>query len=118
MNVFDAAPTASQVAAASAVNITAGPAVGALLQSSIGNSVVIAGTAAFGTAIAGPLGYVTPAAQTRHVITDLTPSMGYTISVSVIGGNHTVSVTAGGSSMTTAAGVLTFQVSAGGQVTP
>jgi hypothetical protein len=116
MNVFDAAPTSSQVAAASAVNITAGPAVGALLQSSTGNSVVIAGTAAFGTAISGPLGYVVPAAQTRHVVTDLTPSTGYTITVSVGGGNHTVSITPGGSSMTTANGALTFQVSAGGQV--
>jgi hypothetical protein len=68
--------------------------------------------------VAGPLGYVVPAAQTRHVITDLTPSTGYTISVSVIGGNHTVSITPGASSMSTAAAVLTFQVSAGGQVTP
>ncbi len=59
-----------------------------------------------------------PAAATRHVITDLTPSAGYTISVTVVGANHSVSIVQGGSSTTSANGVLTFQVSAGGQVTP
>ena len=118
MTVFDLAPSSGQVAAASPVNITAGPAVGALLQSAAGNSVVISGTAAVGTAIAGPLGYVAPAAQTRHVITDLAPATGYTISVVAAGGNHSVSIAQGGSSTTSANGVLTFQVNASGQVAP
>jgi hypothetical protein len=118
MTVFDLAATSGQVAAGSAVNVTAGPAVGALLQSAAGNSVVIAGTAAVGTAIAGALSYVVPAAQTRHVVTDLAPSAGYTIAVSTIGGNHSVTITQGGSSMSSANGVITFQVSASGQVTP
>jgi hypothetical protein len=118
MTVFDLAPTASQVAAASAVNVTAGAAVGALLQSPSGNSVVVSGTAAAGTAIAGPLGYVVPAAQTRHVVTDLAPSTGYTISVGVSGGNHTVSIVQGGSTIASVNGVITFQVSASGLVTP
>jgi len=118
MTVFDLALTSSQIAAASAVNVTAGPAVGALLQSPAGNSVVIAGTAAVGTAIAGPLNYVVPASQTRHVVTDLAPSTGYTIVVTVAGGNHSVSIVLGGSSTSSANGVLTFQVSASGQVTP
>ena len=118
MTVFDLAPSSSQVAAATAVNITSGPGVGALLQSPNGNSVVIAGTAPVGTAIAGSLSYTVPAVQTRHVITDLTPSAGYTISVVVMGGNHSVSIVQGGSSIATASGALTFQVSTGGQVTP
>jgi hypothetical protein len=59
-----------------------------------------------------------PAALTRHVVTDLAPSTGYTISVSVSAGNHSVSLVQGGSSIATANGVLTFQVSATGQVTP
>ena len=118
MTVFDLAPSSGQVAAASSVNITAGPAVGALLQSPTGNSVVISGIAAVGTAIAGPLGYVVPAVQTRHVITDLAPSTGYAISVSVAGGSHSVSIVPGGSSTASANGVLTFQVSASGQVAP
>ncbi|HLX42492.1 MAG TPA: hypothetical protein VKR43_03620 [Bryobacteraceae bacterium] len=118
MTVFDLAPSSAQVASATGVNVTTGPAVGALLQSSTGNSVVISGTAPAGTAIAGPLNYVVPAAQTRHVITDLAASTGYTISVVVAGGNHTVSVVPGGSSASSANGVLAFQVNASGQVTP
>jgi hypothetical protein len=118
MTVFDLAPSASQVASATALNVTNGPAVGALLRSSTGNSVVVSGTAPVGTAIAAPLGYVVPAAQTRHVITDLAPSTGYAISVGVAGGNHSVSIQQGGSSTSSANGVLTFQVSASGQVTP
>jgi len=118
MTVFDLAPSSSQVAAAASVNVTAGSAVGALLQSPAGNSVVVSGTAAVGIAIAGPLGYVVPAAQTRHVITDLAPSAGYTVSVGVSGGNHSVSIVQGGSSTASANGVLTFQVSASGLVTP
>ena len=55
MTVFDLAPSSAQVASATAVNVAGGPAVGALLQSSAGNSVVISGTAPVGTAIAGPL---------------------------------------------------------------
>ncbi len=118
MTVFDLAPSSSQVASATAINIAAGAAVGTLLQSATGNNVVIAGTAPVGTAIAGAIGYTVPAAATRHVITDLAPNTGYTISVFVSGLNHSVSVAPGGSSMTTANGVLTFQVNASGQVTP
>jgi hypothetical protein len=116
--VFDLAPSAAQVAKASGVEITSGAAVGALLQSSLRNNVVISGTSPVGTAIAGPLTYVVPAAQTRHVITDLSPSAGYTISVAVSGANNSVTIVQGGSSMTSANGVLTFEVNANGQVAP
>ncbi len=118
MTVFDLASSSSQVAAATAVNVTSGAAVGTLLQSASGNSAVIAGTAAFGTAISGPLSYTVPAAQTRHVVTDLVPSGAYTVTVSVNGSNQVVTISSGGTSIATANGVLTFQVSAGGQVTP
>jgi hypothetical protein len=118
LTVFDLAPTPGQVAAASSVNITAGPAVGALLQSASGNNVVIGGTAPVGTPITGPLGYTVPAAQTRHVITDLAPSTGYNIVVGVVGGSHSVNIVQGGSTITSANGVITFQVSPSGAVGP
>jgi hypothetical protein len=118
MTVFDLSPTASQVALATAVKIVSGTAVGALLQSAAGNSVVVSGTATPGNAISGTLSYKVPAMQTRHVITDLTPSAGYTISVSVSGGDQTVSLVKGGGSNTSANGVLTFETSAGGQLKP
>ena len=80
--------------------------------------VVIAGTAPVGTAIAGSFSYTVPASATRHVITDLAPSTGYTVSVSVSAGNHFVTVTPGGSSTATANGVLSFSVTAGGTLQP
>src|SRR6185369_14172926 len=116
MTVFDTASTAAQVANATPVNVTAGAAGGALLQSPAGNNVVVSGTAPVGTVIAGTVSYVVTAAQTRHVITDLTPSAGYTISVSVAGANHTVSIVPGGSSIASSNGVLSFQANAAGQV--
>jgi hypothetical protein len=118
MTVFDLAPSSAQVANATGVNVTGGGAVGALLQSSSGNSAVLSSSALDGSGIAGAISYTVPAPQTRHVITDLGISSGYTISVVVSNGNHMVSITPGGSSMTTANGVLTFQVTAAGQVTP
>ena len=118
LTVFDLASSAGQVASATAVNVISGPAIGALLQSASGNSVVVCGTAPLDAAITGAVSYSVPASQTRHVITDLSPSTGYTVSVTVVGGNQTVSIAAGGSTVSTAGGVLTFQVSAGGQVTP
>jgi hypothetical protein len=118
LTVFDLAGSSAQVAAATPVTILNGAAVGALLQSSVGNSATVFGTAPVGTPIAGSLSYVVPAAQTRHVVTDLTPSTGYTISVTVGGGNHTVTMTPGGSSTATANGVLTFAITPGGQVQP
>ena len=117
MTVFDLAPSSAQVASATSVNVITGAAVGALLQSSTSNNVVISGTAAVGTAIAGPLSYTVPAAATRHVITDLTPSGGYTISTGLSGSKHSISIIQGGSTKASANGALTFQVSAGGQIT-
>jgi len=76
------------------------------------------GTAPVGTAIAGTLSYSVPAAQTRHVVTDLAPSAGYSVSVTVSGGNHVVSITPGGTSSASANGVLSFAVTAGGLVQP
>jgi hypothetical protein len=118
LSVFDLSPSASQVASATAVKVVSGAALGVLLQSAAGNSAVVSGTAPAGTAITGTLSYTVPAKQTQHVITDLTPSAGYTISVAVSGGNQTVSIVKGGSSKSSANGVLAFQTNAAGQVTP
>ncbi len=118
MTVFDLSATASEVANATTLTIAGGAAVGALLQSPTGNSVVVSGIAPAGTPIAGPLGYTVPAAATRHVITDLTPAAGYTITVNAAGATHTLNITPGGPSNSSANGVLTFQVSPSGQITP
>jgi hypothetical protein len=59
-----------------------------------------------------------PAAQTRHVITDLTPQGAYTVSVSATGGNHVVTVTPGGTMQASGNGVLTFSLTTAGVLMP
>jgi hypothetical protein len=116
--VFDLAASAAQVATATPVTVLAGPAAGSLLRSAAGNSAAIFATAAVGTPIAGTLSYTVPAAQTRHIVTDLTPLVKYTISVSVAGGNQVVTVIPGGNTSASANGVVSFAVTAGGVVQP
>jgi hypothetical protein len=125
LTVFDAAGSASQVSNASPLNVTSGAAVGVALRGSSGDgNVVVSGTAAVGTAITGPLSYVVPSAasgSTRHVITDLALSAGYTVSVTVSGSTHTISIVpaaSGGNRVSTANGVLSFSVSATGTIAP
>ena len=118
LTVFDLAGSSAQVAAATPLTILSGPAVGALLQSSSGNTATVFGTAPVGTAIAGALSYVVPAAQTRHVITDLVPLGGYTVSVTISGANHLVTVTPGGRSTASAEGVFSFAVTPGELLQP
>ncbi|HLK67269.1 MAG TPA: Ig-like domain-containing protein [Bryobacteraceae bacterium] len=118
MTAFDMSASSSQVAAATPLTVTGGAVVGAVLASSSGNSVTVFGTAPAGTAISGTVSYTAPAAQTRHVITDLTPQGAYTVSVTVSGGNHLVTVTPGGNLHASANGVLTFAVTPAGALQP
>ncbi len=118
LNVFDLAASPAQVAAATPLSVLNGAVTGALLQSAVGNSAVVVGTAPVGTPIAGTISYAVPAAQTRHVITDLTPQAGYTVSVSLVGGNHVVTVTPSGNKQSSVNGVLSFAVSAAGAIQP
>jgi hypothetical protein len=91
---------------------------GVLLQSTAGNNVTVFGTAPAGTAMAGTISYSVPAAQTHHVITDLTPQAGYTVSVSATGSSHTVTVTPGGNLHASTNGVLSFAITVGGAWQP
>jgi hypothetical protein len=98
--------------------MTNGAVTGAVLQSALGNNVLVFGTAPAGTVVSGMIAYSAPAAQSRHVITDLTPSGSYTVSVSNALGSQFVTVTSGGSMHASANGVLSFGVTAGGVVQP
>ena len=118
LTVFDVSESPAQVAPAAPVNILSGAAVGTVLASSTGNTAAVFGTSPVGTPIAGTLSYSVPAAATRHVITDLAPSSGYTIAVMSSGGNHVVTVVPGGATQSTANGVISFGVTAGGTVQP
>jgi len=116
--VFDLASSSLGVASATPLTVTGGPVTGVLLQSAAGDGALVFGTAAAGTPISGTVTYTTPAAQTRHVITDLTPSGTYTVTVNANGSTHTVTVTAGGNMHATANGVLSFALTPGGLVQP
>jgi hypothetical protein len=118
ITVFDLASSSTQVAAATPLTVVSGPITGTLLQSQAGNSAAVFGTAAAGTAISGTFSYSVPAAQTRHVITDLTPQGAYTVSVSATGGNHVVTVTPGGTMQASGNGVLTFSLTTAGVLMP
>ncbi len=116
LTVFDLSTSAASVAAASRINVTSGAATGTLLARSGGNSAVIVNTGNAGTTIAGNIAYAVPAVATRHVITELPANRAYSVSVTVSGGNHLVSVIPGGSLKTSAKGVLSFAVAANGAV--
>jgi hypothetical protein len=118
LTVFDLAGSAAQVAAATPLTVLNGAVTGVLLQSATGNNVTVFGSAPAGTPVTGTISYAVPAAQTRHVITDLTPGAGYTVSVVLSGGNHVVTVNSGGSMQASANGALTFAASPAGALQP
>jgi hypothetical protein len=118
LTVFDLSTTSASVAAAAPLSVTSGAVTGAVLQSALGNNVVVFGTAPAGTVVSGTIAYSAPAAQSRHVITDLTPSGSYTVSVSNALGSQFVTVTSGGSMHASTNGVLSFSVTSGGVVQP
>jgi len=118
LTVFDLSTSAANVAAASRIGVTTGAAVGTLLAASGGNRAVIFNAGGAGTTIAGNIAYSVPAVATTHVITELPGRSGYTVSVTVASGKHMVNVMPGGSLMTSAKGVLTFNLAANGAVVP
>jgi hypothetical protein len=116
LTVFDMSSTASAVAAISPVTITQGAVLGVRLAASDGNSVVISSSGAAGTPVAGTIAYTVPVAVSQHVITDLTAATGYNITVSTSGSTQAITVSSGGTYMSSAKGVLDFYVNAGGTV--
>ena len=116
LTVFDTSSSAATVAKALAVTVTQGAVVGVSLTAADGNSVVISSSGAPGVPISGAIAYAVPALAAQHVVTDLVPATGYTITVSTSGSTQTVTVTPGGTRMSSARGVLDFYVSAAGVV--
>ncbi len=118
LTVFDTSTSASTVAAASKITVTSGTATGTLLASAGSNSAVIVNTGAAGSTISGSIAYTVPAAKTTHVITELPANKTYDVTATVAGGNHNISVEPGTAFRTSAHGVLSFDVTADGTVTP
>jgi hypothetical protein len=103
------------VAAISPVTITQGSVVGAWLAASDGNSAVINSTGAAGTAISGTVAYTVPG-PAHHVVTELAKATGYNITVTS-GSGQTVSISPGGTYLSSGQGVLDFYVDASGAIT-
>jgi hypothetical protein len=115
MTVFDLSSQASSVASISPVTITQGNVVGAWLAGADGNSVVIDSAGAAGTAISGTVAYTVPG-PAHHVVTELAKSTGYNITVTG-GSGQTVSISPGGTYVSSGQGVLNFRVDASGTIT-
>ncbi|MEO8995568.1 MAG: hypothetical protein ABI299_13315 [Rhodanobacter sp.] len=115
LTVFDLSPSVAAVATLSPVVIVQGGITGVWLSGSDGNSVVINSTGQAGTAISGAIAYVVPAAA-HHVVTELAQSSGYNITVKIDAAGQTVSISPGGTFISSGNGVLDFYVNANGSV--
>ncbi len=116
LTVFDLSTSTAAVAAASPVTVTQGAIVGVQLPASDANSVVISSAGAAGIPISGSIGYSVAAVAARHIITDLAPSTGYTVTEIVSGSAQKVSFSVGGNHQlaTSSEGVLDFNLSTSG----
>ena len=116
LTVFDLATSATGVAAATPVTVNQGNVLGVRLAASDGVSVVINSAGAAGTPIAGAFTYFVPAEAARHVITELKPGTGYSVTVGNQAGGRTVTINPGGTLTSSAGGVLEVTVNATGTV--
>lgn len=113
LTVFDLSTASSTVAGAKPVIVAQGGILGVQLAASDGSAVVVSSTGAAGTPLSGTIGYTVDNLAALHVITDLAPSTGYTVNVATNGNQQTITVTPGGSTMSSVRGVLSFTVSGG-----
>jgi len=116
VTVFDAAGselTAGNATAlvASAGNVTAGEVEGAHLAAASGSTNAAVLFSRTGLPVAGTIEFRVPNAATYVVLNDLTPGASYEVATSLVDGQLSVRVTAGGSRTASAEGTLAFDVS-------
>ncbi|MEO6926742.1 MAG: hypothetical protein ABI129_08725, partial [Rhodanobacter sp.] len=116
LTVFDLSTSASKVASASPVTVSQGGILGVQLLASDGNSVVVSSAGPAGTPISGGIVYGVQPLAAYHVVTDLAPTTGYTVTTSANAGLRNISISLGGTSMSSGSGVLSFYVTADGVV--
>lgn len=118
LTVFDLSSAAANVATTVPITVNLGGITGVQLLAADGNSVVVSSTGAAGVPLAGAIGYRVAAAAAYHVVTDLTGSTGYTVTAATSANGQDISVSVGGTAMSSAKGVLSFYVTAAGVVQP
>lgn len=116
LTVFDLSGTAAKVATASPVTVGQGGIVGVELLASDGNAVVVSSSGAPGTPLSGGIVYGVQPLSAYHVVTDLVPDTGYTVTTSANAGLRNVNISVGGTTMSSDKGVLSFYVTADGTV--
>lgn len=121
LTVLDASASAAQAGDVTALtqaagNLSTDAAEGSLIRNAAGNYAVLFSKSA--SALAGSFTLRVPADDTYLFVADLAPSTGYTVTATVAAGTITLSLSPGGSVMTTAQGTLKVDVTAAGVVTP
>jgi len=116
LTVFDTSASAGAVALASALSSSSNVK-GVLLTASGGNSVALFGAGAAGATVTGAVTFTEPAASTKVVASDLAPATSYTVTATVSGASHNVTIQPGPGLPTTANGTLYVRIAAGGGVT-
>ncbi len=117
LTVFDTATSADAVAIAAGIQTL--NANGALLASTTGgpNKVVLFGLGAAGAPITGAITYSQPAVATTVIVADLPPSTTYSVTTTMNGTNHDVTVVpAAAGFVTSARGTLYVTIAADGTV--
>lgn len=118
LTVFDLSTAASSLASTSPVVVNQGGIAGVQLIASDGSTVVVSSTGAAGTPLTGDIGYGVSPVGSEQVVTDLAPNTGYSASVASNGNTQNITISAGGTLMSSAKGVLTFYVTSAGVVQP
>ncbi|HWU76445.1 MAG TPA: hypothetical protein VN043_08065 [Rhodanobacter sp.] len=118
LTVFDLSTTMGTLANTSPVVVNLGGIAGVQLTASDGSSVVVSSTGPAGTALTGSIGYGIAPVGSVQVVTDLVPNTGYSATVASSGGTQNVTISMGGTLMSSAKGVLSFYVTVAGVVQP
>lgn len=118
ITVFDLSAAASSVASTSPVVVNQGGIAGVQLIANDGSMVVVSSTGSAGTPLTGDIGYGVNPVGSGQVVTDLAPNTGYSASVTLGGSMQNITISAGGTLMSSAKGVLTFYVTSAGVVQP
>ena len=116
LTVFDLSASASSVASTNPVLVNQGAIAGVQLIATDGNAVVVSSTGPAGSPLAGDIAYGVSQVGSEQVITDLAPSAGYSASVASSGNSLNITISAGGTLMSSPRGVLTFYLTAAGVV--
>ncbi|HEU4669266.1 MAG TPA: hypothetical protein VFR91_01040 [Dyella sp.] len=116
LTVFDLPSSAAGVATASPVTVNQGNVVGVRLAATDGVSVVVNSAGTPGTPLTGTIAYFVPAEAAHHLVTELQPFTGYTITATAQAGGRVVTIAPGGTFTSSGKGVLDFYVSGTGTV--